>query len=172
MTGALHADAYLRCSTLFVVPSNGPIISQKRQDCAIDALHKNWVSLGLDVVGKFVPGGGALGVFAKTAFGVGSIAHSALSGDSSATGMVGIGASFVGLQANAPRAAASCALRGTEMGLARTLAKSLPGVGQLANGLAAGADAYTAYKDYNACMAKEKGRELQLFCICMTMATG
>jgi len=112
------------------------------------------VSLGLDAVGFFVPGGGAIGLVAQTAFGVGSIAHSALSGDSSATGMVGLGASFVGLQANATRAAASYALRGTEMGLARTLVKSLPGVGQLANGLAAGADAYTAYKDYKACMVK------------------
>jgi hypothetical protein len=42
----------------------------------------------------------------------------------------------------------------TEMGLARTIAKSLPGIGQLANGLAFGADAATAYKDYKACMAR------------------
>ncbi len=138
-----------------VAPSNGtPLINDKQKACAAEAFGKNAVSLGLDVLGTITPGGGAVGLIAQTGVGVVSLAHSAISGDSSTTGMVGLGASFAGFQITATRAAASYALRGTEMGLARTIAKSLPGVGQLANGLAFGADAYTAYKDYKSCMAR------------------
>ncbi|MGO4213743.1 hypothetical protein AB4Y89_03615 [Terriglobus sp. 2YAB30_2] len=68
--------------------------------------------------------------------------------------MVGLTASFVGLQTTAVRAASSYALPGTEIGLAKTIAKSLPGVGQIANGIAFGADLVTAVKDYNSCVTQ------------------
>ena len=111
------------------------------------------MSLGLDALGALGPAGGAAGLIFQTAVGITSVANSALSADTSRTGVVGLTSTFAGLHVTALTPAARISLR-TEAGFAKSFANLLPGIGTALNVISAGADLISTGKDFNACMAR------------------
>ena len=137
-----------------IAPSNNtPILSDKQKACFGEALGKNAVSLGLDALGALGPAGGATGLIFQTAIGLTSVANSAISTDTSKTGVIGVSSTFAGLHVTALTPAARISLR-TEAGFARSFANLLPGIGTALNVISVGADIISTGKDYNACMAR------------------
>jgi len=132
---------------------NTSILASKKIACIEEALSKNGVSLTLDALGSFGPAGGAAGLIFQTAVGVTSVANSAISADTSKTGVTGLISTFAGLHVTALAPAARLSLR-TETGFARSFANLLPGIGTALNVISFGADAISTGKDYNTCLAR------------------
>ena len=121
-------------------PNSSNSNRQKQLSCARKTLRKNAISLGLDAVG-FIPGEGIAATLGQIGVGTASTINSASSGDSG-----GAFANIAGLQLAALAPAARIAGLG--------VAKSIPLLGTALNVVSTGRDVYSAYGDYQGCLAR------------------
>jgi len=121
-------------------PNNG---TTKQQQCAVETLKKNGVSLALDAAG-FIPGESQLAATVQLGVSAASFTNSLMTGSGN-NAAIGATSSIVGAQITGVGMAAK------SMGV--SWAKAVPWIGYGVNALATLNDLSSAYGDYQSCMS-------------------